>query len=185
MTLCRGCLSGRGRPAQAGALGPEHLVPRPGEPTGWGMPSGNSVVGTRGPESLDTVDELKPMPGEVVIHAYGLDKFYGTHSVLSFMTGADEWKDFADAGADIIRLWDDWVTLDLVERIQGCGREVWVMTGRPSVREVGITTTYRLRELWQLGVEGVPVSDLPAAVTVCAGLHGASVRAGRRAEGRP
>jgi ureidoacrylate peracid hydrolase len=59
-------------------FGPEHFAPRPGEPTGWGMPSGNSLVGTRGPESPDTVDEVKPMPGEVVISAYGLDKFYGT-----------------------------------------------------------------------------------------------------------
>jgi nicotinamidase-related amidase len=59
-------------------FGPEHLAPRPGEPTGWGMPSDNSLVGTRGPESPDTVDEVKPMPGEIVIRAYGLDKFYGT-----------------------------------------------------------------------------------------------------------
>jgi ureidoacrylate peracid hydrolase len=59
-------------------FGPEHLVPRPGDPTGWGMPSGNSLVGARGPESPETVDEVKPRPGEVVIRAYGLDKFYGT-----------------------------------------------------------------------------------------------------------
>jgi len=59
-------------------FGPEHLAPQPGDPTGWGMPSGNSLVGTRGPESPDTVDEVKPMPGEIVIRAYGLDKFYGT-----------------------------------------------------------------------------------------------------------
>lgn len=59
-------------------FGPEHLAPQPGEPTGWGMPSGNSLVGMRGPESPDTVDELKPQPGEVVIRAPGLDKFYGT-----------------------------------------------------------------------------------------------------------
>ncbi len=59
-------------------FGPEHLAPRPGEPTGWGMPSGNSLVGTKGPESPDIVDELKPLAGEVVIEAHGLDKFYGT-----------------------------------------------------------------------------------------------------------
>jgi nicotinamidase-related amidase len=59
-------------------FGPEHLVPAPGEPTGWGLPSGNSVPGVRGPESPDTIDELKPLPGEVVIRAPGLDKFYGT-----------------------------------------------------------------------------------------------------------
>jgi nicotinamidase-related amidase len=59
-------------------FGPEHLLPEPGQPTGWGMPSGNSVVGTSGPESPGIVDEVKPLPGEVVIHAHGLDKFYGT-----------------------------------------------------------------------------------------------------------
>jgi nicotinamidase-related amidase len=59
-------------------FGPEHLAPRPGDPTGWGMPSGNSLAGASGPESPDIVDEVKPRPGEVVIHAYGLDKFYGT-----------------------------------------------------------------------------------------------------------
>ncbi len=59
-------------------FGPEHLEPAPGQPTGWGLPSGNSMVGVRGPESPDTIDELKPLPGEVVIRAPGLDKFYGT-----------------------------------------------------------------------------------------------------------
>src|SRR5271157_909549 len=59
-------------------FGPEHLAPRPGDPTGWGMPSGNSLVGARGPESPETMEEVKPRPGEVVIRAYGLDKFYGT-----------------------------------------------------------------------------------------------------------
>jgi len=59
-------------------FGPEHLLPEPGQPTGWGLPSGNSVVGRQGPESPDTIDELRPLPGEVVIRAPGLDKFYGT-----------------------------------------------------------------------------------------------------------
>jgi biuret amidohydrolase len=60
-------------------FGPEHLAPTPGQPTGWGLPSGNSLLGTTtGPESPDTIDELRPLPGEVVIRAPGLDKFYGT-----------------------------------------------------------------------------------------------------------
>jgi ureidoacrylate peracid hydrolase len=59
-------------------FGPEHLAPAPGASTGWGMPSGNSMVGVIGPESPATVDEVKPLPGEVVIRAFGLDKFYGT-----------------------------------------------------------------------------------------------------------
>jgi biuret amidohydrolase len=59
-------------------FGPEHLAPEPGQPIGWGMPSGNSLLGMRGPECPDTVEELAPLPGEPVIHAPGLDKFYGT-----------------------------------------------------------------------------------------------------------
>jgi ureidoacrylate peracid hydrolase len=59
-------------------FGPEHLVPAPGQPTGPGLPSGSCIAGSSGPESPDTVDELKPLPEELVIKAPGLDKFYGT-----------------------------------------------------------------------------------------------------------
>ena len=59
-------------------FGPEHLEAEPGQPIGWGRPSGSCIRGTSGAESPDTAEELKPMPGEVVIHAYTLDKFYGT-----------------------------------------------------------------------------------------------------------
>jgi nicotinamidase-related amidase len=59
-------------------FGPEHLVAEPGQPAGWGWPSSNSVLGVQGPESPATIDELKPLPGEPVIHGYTLDKFYGT-----------------------------------------------------------------------------------------------------------
>lgn len=63
---------------RADPFGPEHLVAEPGQPTGWGLPSSNSVIGATGPENPATVDELKPLPGEPVIQGYTLDKFYGT-----------------------------------------------------------------------------------------------------------
>jgi len=59
-------------------FGPEHLTAVEGQPTGWGMPSSNSIIGTVGPECPDTIDELKPLPGELVVRGYTLDKFYGT-----------------------------------------------------------------------------------------------------------
>jgi len=55
-------------------FGPEHLAAFPGQPTGWGRPSSNCMIGTEGPESPDTVDELRPLPGEPVIRAYGLKR---------------------------------------------------------------------------------------------------------------
>jgi nicotinamidase-related amidase len=59
-------------------FGPEHLTAEPGQLTGWGYPSNNSVLGTEGPENPDTIDDLKPLPGEPVIRGYTLDKFFGT-----------------------------------------------------------------------------------------------------------
>jgi biuret amidohydrolase len=64
-------------------FGPEHMIPAPGEATGWGHRSGNCVVGTDGPESPDTIDELKPLPGELVVRGYSVDKFYGTNLDLA------------------------------------------------------------------------------------------------------
>ena len=59
-------------------FGPEHFPAVEGQPTGWGHPSSNSIIGTSGPENPDTIDELKPLPGELVVRGYTLDKFYGT-----------------------------------------------------------------------------------------------------------
>jgi ureidoacrylate peracid hydrolase len=59
-------------------FGPEHFSPPPGESGGFGLPSGSCLAGTEGAESPDTISELKPLPGEVVIPAYTLDKFYAT-----------------------------------------------------------------------------------------------------------
>ena len=59
-------------------FGPEHLPAVPGQPTGWGFPSGNSNPGASGPEDPATIDELKPLPTELVVRGYTLDKFYGT-----------------------------------------------------------------------------------------------------------
>ncbi len=35
-------------------------------------------MGTQGPESPATIDELKPLPGELVVAGFSVDKFYGT-----------------------------------------------------------------------------------------------------------
>ena len=59
-------------------FGPEHQVAEAGEPTGWGRPSSNSVLGAAGAENPGTIPDLKPLPGEPVIQGYTLDKFYGT-----------------------------------------------------------------------------------------------------------
>jgi ureidoacrylate peracid hydrolase len=60
-------------------FGPECLTPEPGQPTGWGLPSGNSNLGMQGPECPDTIEELKPRPDELVVRSFNYDKFHETH----------------------------------------------------------------------------------------------------------
>jgi ureidoacrylate peracid hydrolase len=62
-------------------FGPEHLPARPGRPTGFGLPSGNCLVGPlsgRGPNSAEVVAELAPGPDELVVRGHTYDKFLGT-----------------------------------------------------------------------------------------------------------
>lgn len=62
-------------------FGIEHLPPRPGQPTGFGRPSGNCLVGPQpgtGPESADIVPQLAPRPGELVVASHVYDKFLDT-----------------------------------------------------------------------------------------------------------
>jgi ureidoacrylate peracid hydrolase len=62
-------------------FGVEHLPARPGEPTGFGYPSSNCLIGPEdltGPDAAAIVPELAPRPDELVILGHTYDKFYGT-----------------------------------------------------------------------------------------------------------
>ena len=62
-------------------FGPEHLPARPGEPTGFGLPSGNCLIAPARParpDSADIVPELAPRPDELVMRGHTYDKFLGT-----------------------------------------------------------------------------------------------------------
>jgi ureidoacrylate peracid hydrolase len=62
-------------------FGIEHLPPRPGEPTGFGFPSGNCLIappGGEGPNSAEVIPELAPGPDELVVRGHSYDKFLGT-----------------------------------------------------------------------------------------------------------
>ena len=53
-------------------------------------------------------------------------------STLAFMPELANAREFAAAGAGIIRLWSDWVETDpaIVARTQGLGSKAWIMVGR-------------------------------------------------------
>lgn len=82
-------------------FGPECLPPVEGEPTGWGYPSGNSNIGMSGPECPDTIDELKPLPDELVIQGFTYDKFYETNLDMALRGKGIEYLIFTGMMADI------------------------------------------------------------------------------------
>ncbi len=62
-------------------FGVEHLPAVEGEPTGFGRPSNNCLIGPDvdfGPNAADTVDELAPRPDELVVRSHTYDKFADT-----------------------------------------------------------------------------------------------------------
>ncbi len=62
-------------PLLIGELHPEHKPAPRGARTGFGLPSSACLEGT---PSADTIDELKPAPGELVIRKRWYDGFAGT-----------------------------------------------------------------------------------------------------------
>jgi len=62
-------------------FGIEHLPAAPGQPTGFGRPSGNCLVGPEpgeGPNSADIVADLAPRSDELVVASHTYDKFLDT-----------------------------------------------------------------------------------------------------------
>ena len=62
-------------PLLVGRLHPEHQPAKPGAPRGFGLPSSSCLEGT---PSADTVPDLVPRPGELVVRKRGYDAFAGT-----------------------------------------------------------------------------------------------------------
>jgi len=62
-------------------FGPEHLPAEQGQPTGFGRPSSNCLIGRNaatGPDSAETIDALAPRDDELVVRGHAYDKFLGT-----------------------------------------------------------------------------------------------------------
>jgi nicotinamidase-related amidase len=62
-------------PVLIGSLHPEHRPATPGAPRGFGLPSSSCLEGT---PSAETVPDLAPRPGEIVVRKRGYDAFAGT-----------------------------------------------------------------------------------------------------------
>jgi len=62
-------------PILLGQLHPEHLRAAPGAAKGFGRPSSCCLLGE---ENVNTIPDLKPLPGELVVRKHWYDAFHGT-----------------------------------------------------------------------------------------------------------
>lgn len=83
--------------------------------------------------------------------------------VLAFMRKADDTKAMASAGADIIRLWDHWVTPERISCVREAGKKLWIMAKRPTVGEIDdAERAYADYEAW--GADGILVNEVEPAL---------------------
>ncbi len=85
--------------------------------------------------------------------------------VLAFMPAVENIKEFADNGADYIRLWEEWVSPETVAEVRKFPVELWIMSGKlhQGDENVGVTTESALNHLIDICVDGILIND-PSAL---------------------
>lgn len=89
-------------------------------------------------------------------------------TVLAFMPDESDLNSFAAAGADIIRLWEQWVSPQNIESIKNMGKKVWIMANNRDafVSGCGYTSENNLM-LWNSwGVDGILLNNVQWAITL-------------------
>ena len=89
--------------------------------------------------------------------------FHAGAKVLAFMPKAENAEEFIAAGADYIRLWEQWLTDERVNAVLSSGRKLWIMANN---EELGFAySSPAILKKWQeMGVDGVLLNDIsPAA----------------------
>lgn len=87
-------------------------------------------------------------------------KFSPDMRVLAFNQERGATEDFLNAGADIIRLWEEWVTEEKVKWIHDHGKQVWVMAGSSSKCTTGYTSSKELLKWKSIGVDGIIINEI-------------------------
>jgi len=84
-------------------------------------------------------------------------------AVLAFMWSPDDTEAMAEAGADYIRLWDQWCTPEHIARVKATGKKLWIMSNRPTVGEIADKpAAYADYVAW--GADGILVNEIEPAV---------------------
>ncbi len=86
-------------------------------------------------------------------------------SMLTFMPAMEDASRYASAGADIIRLWSDWVETEpaMVARARTLGFKVWIMVGRKLPKTEGEWRALHARMI-AAGAEGL-ITNRPELIS--------------------
>lgn len=112
------------------------------------------IMGVQAPEDVLRVKQFEP-----------------SMEVLAFSQKEGLEEEFMAAGADIIRLWEEWVEEDKVQKIHENGREVWVMAGCPVKRTVGFTKWDQIKKWKSMNVDGIIINEIEKAKSVLQEKH--------------
>ena len=121
-----------------------------------------------GGERLNTVLDLCRQYGILNKVVFGVQsvedvrivKTYGDVRVLAFLPKGLAIEEFAEAGADFIRLWEGNCNEENIARVKATGKKLWIMSKNPTVGEV-VDGCYEFYE--KCGADGVLVNRiLPA-----------------------
>ncbi len=107
------------------------------------------VMGVRSLEALNQVKYNNP-----------------TIRVLSLGYPIEIAYEILEAGADILRLWGNWVTSEHVNHIRSMKKQLWTMVGSPTAEEAGRTTLDEIRHYRDIGINGLILDDPRLAITV-------------------
>ncbi len=93
-----------------------------------------------GGENLPALLELCSRYGVLSDGVFGLQSaedvvtvktLFPCSKILAFMPIPDLVEEFSAAGAEYIRLWEDWMTPENIRRVKQTGKALWVMAGNP------------------------------------------------------
>jgi len=92
--------------------------------------------------------------------AYIVKSYNREIKVLGFMKNKDQITQFIESDIEILRLWEDWVDEDTVNKIHKAYKQVWVMTGSAAKGTLGYTHPEKINEWKQIGVDGILVNEI-------------------------
>jgi len=78
--------------------------------------------------------------------------------VLAFMYDIDKISQYAQYGADYIRLWEHWLTEENIAKVLNSGKKLWIMSG--DYDTVGYTDKENIEKWKKLGADAVLVNNV-------------------------